>query len=211
MPLNNDRPGSVSGSSHPVYQPAAENLGDLAISPDPPAFTGATLDIDTSPRTMPLETSTSTASVPPTGDLSLQDNTGLLVHSDAPEIPFPILPAPVLEDILPRESQSSIMARTSPGTSPWPTSAHELVAAAGDEGSTKASSREDHHKDALDIPPIDRASGASTMAIVDVLPQLPPLPSVTDKAIASLSPQEFDAENTRDSPPRTLHGRDDAM
>jgi hypothetical protein len=51
---------------------------------------------------MPLETSTSTASVPPTGDLSLQDNTGLLVHSDAPEIPSPILPAPVLEDILPR-------------------------------------------------------------------------------------------------------------
>jgi hypothetical protein len=91
------------------------------------------------------------------------------------------------------------MARTSPGTSPWPTSAHELVAAVGDEGSTKASSREDRYKDALDLPPVDRASGANTMAIVDVLPQLPPLPSVTDIAITSLSPQEFDAEHTRSS------------
>ena len=48
------------------------------------------------------------------------------------------------------------MASTSPPTSPLPTSVPELVAATSDEGSPKASSRED--KDALDLPPVDCAS-----------------------------------------------------
>ena len=60
------------------------------------------------------------------------------------------------------------MASTSPLTSSLPTSAPELVAATSDEGITKASSRED--KDALDLPPVDHASQATAMAIVDVLP-----------------------------------------
>ena len=60
------------------------------------------------------------------------------------------------------------MASTSPPSSPWPTSAPGLIAATSDEGSPKVSSRED--KDALDLPPVDRASQATAMAIVDVLP-----------------------------------------
>ena len=82
-----------------------------------------------------------------------------------------------------------MITSTSPGTSPWPTSAPGLVAATSGVGSPKASSRED--KDTVDLPPADCASQATTQAIVDVLPQL--LPSVTDIATASSSQQEFDA------------------
>ena len=83
-----------------------------------------------------------------------------------------------------------MIGRTSPGTSPWPTSAPGLVAATSGVDSPKASSRED--KDTVDLPPGDCASQATTQAIVDVLPQL--LPSVTDIiATASSSQQEFDA------------------
>ena len=60
-----------------------------------------------------------------------------------------------------------------------------------------ASSREDN--DALDLSPVDRTSQATTQAIVDVLPQLLPLPSVTDIATASPSQQELDVEQARDS------------
>lgn len=96
------------------------------------------------------------------------------------------------------------MARTSPGMSPLPTSAPELVTTAsdaGDEGSRKASSRK--HKDVLGLPPVDCASQANTTAILDVLPQLPPLPSVTDIVVTTLSQQKFDVEHTRDPPPNT--------
>ena len=79
----------------------------------------------------------------------------------------------------------------SPGTSPWPTSAPGLVAATSGVGSPKASSCED--KDALDLPSEGQESQATTQAIADVLPQLLPLPSVTDIGTASLSQQEFDA------------------
>ena len=86
------------------------------------------------------------------------------------------------------------MASMSPPTSPLPTSA---VAAASDEGSPKTSPRED--KDALDLPPVDRASHqAATQAIYDALPQLLPLSSVTGIATASLSQQVFDVEHARD-------------
>ena len=89
------------------------------------------------------------------------------------------------------------MASTSPRTSPLPTSAPGLVAATSNEGNPKASSRED--TDALDLPPVDCASQATAMAIVDVLPQQLPLPSVADIATASPSQKEFDGEQARDS------------
>ena len=90
------------------------------------------------------------------------------------------------------------MASTSQGTFPWPTSVPGLVAATSDEGGAKAtSSREDN--DVLDLLPADRASQATAMAIVNVLPQLQPLPSVADIATASPSQKEFDAEQARDS------------
>ena len=85
------------------------------------------------------------------------------------------------------------MASMSPPTSPLPTSA---VAATSDEGSPKPSPRED--KDALDLPPVDRASQAATQAIYDALPRLLPLSSVTGIATASLSQQVFDVEHARD-------------
>ena len=94
------------------------------------------------------------------------------------------------------------MASTSPRTSPLPTSAPELVAITSDEGSPKASSRED--KDALDLSPMDGVSQATAMAIIDVPTQLQPLPSVADIATASPSQKEFDAERARDSHYETM-------
>ena len=67
-----------------------------------------------------------------------------------------------------------------------------LVAATSDEGGPKACSHED--KDALDPPPVDCANQVTTQAIVDVPPQLQPLPSITDIATASPSQQEFDVK-----------------
>ena len=52
------------------------------------------------------------------------------------------------------------MASTSPRTSPRTTSAPGLIAATSDEGTLKASSRED--KGALELSPVDRASQATT-------------------------------------------------
>ena len=77
------------------------------------------------------------------------------------------------------------MASMPPRTSPWPTSVPGLIATSN-QGSTKAGLCED--KGALELlPPVDRASQATTQAIVDVLPQLLPLPSITDIATASPS------------------------
>ena len=100
-PLDNDI--SVLPSFYPAHQLATKNLGDSALSPDSLATTSATLDSDTSarntiPRTTP-ETSTSTASVRPTGEHSLQNIADLVVHPDAPEIPPSTSPEPVLGDI----------------------------------------------------------------------------------------------------------------
>ena len=89
------------------------------------------------------------------------------------------------------------MASTSLSTSPLPTSASGLLATTSDEGNFKASSRQD--KDALDFAPVDCASQTTAIAIVDVLPQLQPLPSVADIATASPSQKEFDGEQARDS------------
>jgi hypothetical protein len=100
------------------------------------------------------------------------------------------------------------MASTSPGTSPWPTSAPELGLATGDEGNPKASPHE--HKDALDLLPVDHASHANTTAVVDFLPQLPPLSSAADTVIEGPSQHEFDAEHTGD-PPHASHSQYDIV
>lgn len=71
-----------------------------------------------------------------------------------------------------------------------------MVSATHDKGSSKASPL--GHKDALDLPPVDRASGENTVTIADPLPSL--LPSATDVAFEGPSQQEFDAENTGGSP-----------
>ena len=85
------------------------------------------------------------------------------------------------------------MVNTSLRTSPGPASPPGLVSATGDEGSLKASSRED--KGTPDPPSVDRASQATATAILNVLPQLPP---ITDIVTASPSQQELDVEHARD-------------
>ena len=106
------------------------------------------------------------------------------------------------------ESHSSIIANLSPRTSPWPTSGPGLVAASSDEGSLKASSRDD--KDALDLPLADRPCEANTLATGDVLPQLLPPPPPSVMVIEGSSQQEFDAEH-REDPLNTSHGQLDTV
>ena len=107
------------------------------------------------------------------------------------------------------ESHRSILATTSLGTSPWPTSAPELGAATKVEGTPKAGSCKD--KDALDPPSVNRASHANTMATSDLPPQLPLLLSPTDIAIAGPSQRELDAAHTGDHPPHALHSQYDIV
>jgi hypothetical protein len=94
---------SVPASSHPADQPGPECFSDFATSEDPPPATGATLDIDTSVKSILVstpETLAYTASVPPISKCSLQNNADLLVHSNTPEIPSTASPEPVLYDLM---------------------------------------------------------------------------------------------------------------
>ena len=172
------------------------------------------------------ETSTSTTFAPPPAKVSFQNNMDLLApHSCSPEILSSMSPEAVLGNFLPtgtplitcptesdhpsyQESHSSIIAGTSPGAFPLLTSTPELVPTISDEGRPKTSSRED--KDALDLPPVDRASEANTMA-TDVFPQLPPLLPANDVVVEGSSQQEFDAEQTGDSPLNISHGQLDTV
>ena len=83
-----------------AHQTATENFRNSPTSPDPATATATqdNLSAQTMPRTGP-ETSTSTPSVCPTGERSLQNVAGLLVHPDAPEAPSPASREPVLNDI----------------------------------------------------------------------------------------------------------------
>ncbi|KAN0139529.1 hypothetical protein V8E53_002645 [Lactarius tabidus] len=125
------------------------------------------LDTDTSAITTPLAslaTSKSPSSVPLTGAESLQNNTVRVHDSDVSDIPSSAFPEAKVDNILPTGSHL-LTNRTSPGTSsPWPTSAPELVPATGDEGSPNTGPHED--KDALDRPPGERAIQANTMTIL---------------------------------------------
>lgn len=93
-----------SPSSH-AHQIVTEIFHDSVTSPDPaPAADSANTRLGdiTSARTMPLttrETSTSNPSVPQFSTLSLQNDTDLLAHSGAPEIPPLASPEPMLHDI----------------------------------------------------------------------------------------------------------------
>ena len=205
----------VLAPSSRAHQTATGDSHDSTTSPDPVAAV-ATRD-DPPARTMAptiRAASTPTTSVPSPAPVSFQNNADLLApHSGSPEIPSLTSPEPVLENMLPTgtpptltisyldltdelsypESHSSIMVNTSPRTSPWPASAPGPVAATSNEGSPKASSRED--KDTPDLPSLDPTNQATTTAIVNVLPKLPP---ITDIVTASPSQQEFDVEHARD-------------
>jgi hypothetical protein len=217
-PLLDNHDSSALASIHHAQHPAAESLDNSATSPDQQAAAGGTLDIGASARSIPpatIETSTSASSVPPTDKISSQDNTNLLIPSDAPEISSPASPDPVLNDITGPslsltlmidfrhstsfiDSHFSILATTSPGTSPWPTTAPDLDTAEG------AGSHED--KDALGPPSVNRAIQANTTAILERPPAPPTLPSAADMTIASPSQQEFGAEHAGDPPPHAPHG-----
>jgi hypothetical protein len=204
---------SVPASLNRAHQTDTESVRDFATSLDPVAASAARNSPST--RTMPSTTritSTSTSSVLPPAAGSLQ----IRVHSGAQEILSSASPEPVIENTLPTgtpstltlpcpnptnhlysEPRPSIMASTSPGTSPWPTPVPEAVVATGSEDNPEASFPE--HKGDLDLLPVDREIQANVMA-VDRPSQLPPLPSATDIAIAGPSRQEPDDGPTTEHP-----------
>ncbi len=98
------------------------------------------------------------------------------------------------------------MVTTAPSASPGPTSAHDLGAVAKDDGSLKPGLRKE--KDALDPPSVNHAIHANDMATLDLPPQSPSLPPVTDSdvAIVGRSLREPNAERTGGRPPDTSRG-----
>ena len=108
-----------------------------------------------------------------------------------------------------QESHCSILATTSPGTSPRSTSAPGLGAATREDRSQKTGSRKD--EDALDSPPIICATHAGNVAILDLPSQLQPLSLATDVAIAGPSHQEPDAGHAGDLLLQASHGQYDVV
>ena len=178
----------------PFSYPLCNIPGHHPNSPGPATAAGGTRDIDTMPPVI-LKAPTSPSSVPSIDTISPQNNTALLAPSDAP---FSASSEPVLDNILPAgssfspmtesdhlpsfaESNCSISAITSPGTSSWPTSPPGC-----------------DYKDAHDPPSVNRANRANTMAVLDPPPELS---SITDDAIAGPSQWEAETRNAGDCPP----------
>ena len=223
-PVRINESAVVPPPSSCAHQTATENFHNSSTSPDPttPTTTRDNLSALTMPRTGP-ETSTSTLSVCLTGERSLQNVAGLLVHPDAPEAPSPASREPVLNDITGSsfyltdsrstdfhcspsspESHCSLSLITRPGASPRPTSAHEHSTV---EGSPKAGSHEDKY--ALVNHPIQ----ANSMTTLDHQPRpsTPILPLTTDINITGPLQQGLDTEHAVDPPLHGSHGQRDGV
>ncbi|KAF8260899.1 hypothetical protein EI94DRAFT_865754 [Lactarius quietus] len=182
---------------YPTHQTAMESPSIPSTSSDPATTVGATRDIETPAGAMlstTLATSTFSSFVSPTNAVSFQNTTNILVHSNAPAIPPSASAGLVLDDIT--EPHCSILTTKSPGTSPRLNSAPEPGSA---QCSPSADSSED--KDTSDPLPVTRAIQANTMP-----PQLQPLLSATDIAIAGPSHRDSDVGKTGGHTPHTSHG-----
>ncbi len=219
---------------HPAHQTTIESLRVPVTSPDP-ATAGAIRDIVTSAITIPHPTPETSASplssTSPPAAVALQHNADLLTPSDPSNFPSSAASNPVLDNILPigpplsshspitrsnlspsyPESHCSTTVTTAPSASPGPTSAPDLGAAAEDDGSPKHDLRKG--KNALDPVSVNRAIHANTMGTLNLPPQFPPLPSVTDLHVAIVGPslQEPNAEHTGDDLPHPSHSRYDIV
>ncbi|KAI9443689.1 hypothetical protein BJY52DRAFT_1317099 [Lactarius psammicola] len=169
--------------------------------------------IDTFTRTTPILLSTpepSAASTPPPismtstsppGAAAVQHIADRRTFSDVLDVPSS--PTPVLDNMPPTESHSSMLATAPLGPSPHVTSAPDLGAAVG-EGSTKAASQKG--RDAPDPP---SASRANIMAASDLSPHLPS--SASDVAISGPSRRSPDTEHIGDHPQHLSHGQYDIV
>ncbi|KAH9024173.1 hypothetical protein EDB84DRAFT_1440760 [Lactarius hengduanensis] len=133
-------------------------------------------------------------------------------HNAEPLAPYDTLNIPSSAscnpDILPTstEPHSSMIVTTAPSTSPGPTSAPDVGAAAQDDGRPHLGLRKE--KDALGALEVDQAIHANSMADLDSPPS-PSMRSITkpEVAIAGPSPREPDA----DHPPHTSHDQYDVV
>ncbi|KAH9018857.1 hypothetical protein EDB84DRAFT_1518210 [Lactarius hengduanensis] len=172
---------------HPAHPTTTENLHIPVPSPDPAtaeAFVTSCIVIPhatpaTSTSLLPLSFTSSPTAV------AVQHNPELLAQSDLPNFPYSASVNPVLDNTLSTESHHSLTATTVPSAPPWPTFAPDMGAATEDNASSKPSSCKEN--DALDPPSVNRATHAITVTL-DLLPQFPSLPLVTDSDIAVAGP-----------------------
>ncbi|KAI9445692.1 hypothetical protein BJY52DRAFT_1216610 [Lactarius psammicola] len=216
---------------HPAHQTTIEGLHIPITSPEP-ATAGAKRDIVTSGRTIPRPTPKTSISAPPLSStsppaaVSLQHNAGALTPSDLPNFRSSTSSHPVLDDKLPKgpslssqppitrsdispscpDSRRSIVATTSLSAYLGPTSAPDPGAAAEDDGSPDPGLRKE--ADTLGPHSANRAVHPNTFVTLDLPPQSPSLPLVTESgvAVASASFKEPNAERTGYHPPDPLHG-----
>ncbi|KAI9444366.1 hypothetical protein BJY52DRAFT_1316572 [Lactarius psammicola] len=146
------------GSFHLVHLTNIENLRVSITSPDPITARVIQGRIDTSTTTIPLFTPEPSASSSPTSTsspdaIAVQDITDRRTPSDVLDVPSLPSPTPVLDNILPTKSQSSLLRLATPGLScPRLSSSSDLGAAAEGEGIAKAALHKE--RDALDPPSV---------------------------------------------------------
>ncbi|KAH8991016.1 hypothetical protein EDB92DRAFT_1816526 [Lactarius akahatsu] len=181
-----------------------ERLHIPVPSPDPATAEAFVTSCIVMPHATPA---TSTSPLPlsftssPTA-VAVQHNPELLAQSDLPNLPYSAFVNPVLDNTLStgpppsshlpmtqsdlspscQESHHSLTATAAPSAPPWPTFAPDMGAATEDNASSKPSSRKEN--DALDPPSVNRAITVT----LDLLPQFPSLPLVTDSDVAIAGP-----------------------
>ncbi|KAH9045886.1 hypothetical protein EDB83DRAFT_2405526 [Lactarius deliciosus] len=207
---------------HTAHPTTTESLHIPVPSPDP-----ATAEAFVTSRILvPHATPVPSTSPPPLSFTSsptvvaVQHNPEFLAQSDLPNLPYSAFDNPVLDNSLStgpppsshlpmtqsgfspsrQESHHSLTATTVPIAPPRPTFAPDMGAATEDNASPTPSSRKEN--DALDPPSVNRATHAITVTL-DLLPQFPSLPLVTDSdvAIAGSSLRE----RAGDHPPHSPH------
>ncbi len=197
-------------SFRPPHQTTIESLRIPDTSPDT-ATAGAIRDIVTLGITMPHPTPETSISFPslsstsPPAAVALQINLDLLTPSDPPNLPSsnPVLdnippgsplssrPPMTRSDLSPSfpESDRSTIVTTAPCAFPGPTPPPDFGAAAEDDGIPRPDLRKEN-----DPPSVNRAIQANTL---DLPPQSPSLPSVTDSNIAIAGPSLREAYTKR--------------
>ncbi|KAI9441078.1 hypothetical protein BJY52DRAFT_1320807 [Lactarius psammicola] len=177
-----DVPGLFPRLSHPVHQTAIENLRIPATSQDPVTAHAIHSGIDTSTITVPLSTpepsastptSTSMTSTSPPGIVAAQDIAYNRLSTDVLDVSSLPFRTPVIDDIPPTESHSSLLAPAASGRShSRQSSAPDPGASVEGEGGAKAGLHKE--EDTLDPPSAIRENIMTTPDIPSQLPS-PPL------------------------------------
>ncbi|KAH9017475.1 hypothetical protein EDB83DRAFT_2437588 [Lactarius deliciosus] len=178
-------------SSYPVCNVAGHIHDNFAsttarvVAPVPsslvsPTTASAIRDIITAgianPHLTPKTSAPSLPSTSPPPAIPHQHTALRLTLSGPPDLPSSASSNPVLENVLHTGPPSKLMVTTTPGASPWLASAPDVNARAQDDGSPQPGLPKE--EDALDLPSMNHAVLANTMATQDLPLQSPSLSSV---------------------------------